>query len=63
MLFCQSIDLVITIDIFYWLLLSKSPLSQSEALLNEGRSAPLECAKHKFNNVSLCPPFFAVGGA
>ena len=58
MLFCQSIDLVITIDTFYWLL-SKSPLSQSETLLNKSR---LECAIHVFNIVSLCPPLFAVGG-
>ena len=55
MLFCQSIDLVITIDTFYWL--SKSPLSQSEALLNKSRSALLECAIHVFNSVSLCSPF------
>ena len=51
MLFCQSIDLVITIDTFYWLLLSKSPLSQSEASLNKSRSALLECAIHNFNGV------------
>ena len=43
MLFCQSIDLVISIDNFYWLLLSKSPLSQSEALLDKSRSTLLEC--------------------
>ena len=34
MLFCQSIDVVITNDTFYWFFLSKSPLSQSEALLD-----------------------------
>ena len=55
MLFCQSIDLVITNDTFYWFLLSKSPLSQSEALLDKSRSALLECAIHVFNSVSLCP--------
>ena len=41
MLFCQSIDLVITMDTFYCLLLSKSSLSQSEALLNKSISALL----------------------
>ena len=56
MLFCQSIDLVITNDTFYWFLLSKSPLSQSEALLDKSRSALLECAIHVFK------PLFAVGG-
>ena len=58
MLFCQSIDLVITNDTFYWFLLSKSPLSQSEALLDKSRSALLECAIHAFHYV----PLFAVGG-
>ena len=29
----QSIDLVITIDTFHWLLLSKSPLNQSESVV------------------------------
>ena len=61
MLFCQSIDLVITNDTFYWFLLSKSPLSQSEALLDKSRSALLECAIHVFNSVSLCPPFCCRG--
>ena len=60
MLFCQSIDLVMNIDTFYWLLLSKSSLSQPEALLDESRSALLECAIHVFNSVSLSP-FFAAG--
>ena len=46
MLFCQSIDLVITIDTFYWLLLSKFLISQSEALLYKSRSALLECARY-----------------
>ena len=59
--FCQSIYLVITIDTFYWLLLSKSSLSQSEVLLDKSRSALLVCAIHVFNTVSLCHPFFAVG--
>ena len=58
MLFCQSVDLVIAIDTFHWLL-SKSPLSQSEALLNKGRFALLECA---INSVSLYPPFCCGGG-
>ena len=62
MLFCQSIDLVITNDTFYWFLLSKSPLGQSEALLDKSRSALLECAIHVFNSVSLCPPFCCRGG-
>ena len=62
MLFCQSIDFVITNDTFYWFFLSKSSLSQSEALLDKSRCALLECAIHAFNSVSLCPPFFAVGG-
>ena len=44
MLFCQSIDVVITNDTFYWFLLSKSPHSQSEALLDKSRSAVLKCA-------------------
>ena len=61
MLFCQSIDVVITNDTFYWFLLSKSPLSQSEALLDKSRLL-LECAIHVFNSVSLCPPLFAIGG-
>ena len=60
--YCQSIDLVITINSFYWVLLSKSPLSQSEALLNKSRCALLECAIHVFNSVSLCPPFLLWGG-
>ena len=54
MLFCQTIDLVITVDTFYWFLLSKSPLNQSEALLNENRSALSGCAIHVFNSVSFC---------
>ena len=53
----QSNDLVITIDTFHWLYLSKSPLNQSEALLNENRSALLECSIDVFNSVSLCAPF------
>ena len=57
MLFCQSIDVVITNDTFYWFLLSKFPLSQSEASLDKSRSRLLECAIHVFNSVSLCPPF------
>ena len=44
MLFCQSIDVVITNDTFYWFLLSISPLSQSEAMLDKSRSALLEYA-------------------
>ena len=40
----NSIDPIITNDTFYWFLLSKSPLSQSEALLDKSRSALLECA-------------------
>ena len=59
MLFCQSIDLVITNDTFYWFVLSKSPLSQSEALLDKSRSALLECAIHVLNKRV---PLFAVGG-
>ena len=62
MLFCQSIDLVITNDTFYWFLLSKSPLSQSEALLDKSRSALLECAIHVFNKRFTMSPLFAVGG-
>ena len=50
----QSIDLVITNDTLYWFLLSKSPLSQSEALLDKSRSALLECAIHVFNSVCVC---------
>ena len=61
MLFCQSIDLVITNDTFYWFLLSKSLLSRSEALLDKSISALLECAIHVFNSVSLCPPFLLLG--
>ena len=61
MLFCQSIDLVITNDTFYLLLLSKSPLSQSEALLEKSGSALLECAIHVFNSGSPCPPFLLWG--
>ena len=64
MLFCQSTYLVITNDTFHWFLLSKFPLSQSEALLDlldESRSALLECAIHVFNSVSLCPPFCCRG--
>ena len=61
MLFCQSIDLVITNDTFYWFL-SKSPLSQSEALLDKSRSALLECAIHVFNKRFTMSPLFAVGG-
>ena len=53
-LFSQSIDLVITNDTFYWLLLLKSPLSQSEALLDKSWSALLECA---INSVYYVPPF------
>ena len=44
MLFCQSIDVVITNDTFNWFLLSISPLSQSEALLDKNRSAQLDSA-------------------
>ena len=62
MLFCQSIDLVITNDTFYWFLLSKSPLSQSEALLDKSRSALLECAIHVYNKRLTMSPLFAVGG-
>ena len=61
MLFCQSIDAVITNDTFTWFLLSKSPLSQSEALLDKRRSALLECTIHVFNIVSLCLPFLLWG--
>ena len=50
----QSIDLVIFNDTLYWFLLSKSPLSQSEALLDKSRSALLECAIHVFNSVCVC---------
>ena len=57
LLFCQSIDVVITNDTFNWFLLLKSPLSQSEASLDKSRSVLLECAIHVFNSVSLCPPF------
>ena len=58
MLFCQSIDVIITNDTFYWFLLSKSPLSQSEALLDKIRSALLECAIHVFNKrFTMSPPF------
>ena len=62
MLFCQSIDVVITNDTFYWFFLSKSPLSHSKALLDKNRSALLECAIHAFNSVSQNSPLFAVGG-
>ena len=61
MIFCESIDLVTTNDTFYWFLISKSPPSQSEALLHKSRSALLERAIHVFNSFSLCP-LFAVGG-
>ena len=64
MLFCQSIDVVITNDTFNWFLLSISPLSQSEALLYKNRFALfalLECALHVFNSVSLCLPFLLWG--
>ena len=57
MLFCQSIDVVITNDTFYWLLLLKSPLSQSEALLDKSRSAPLECAIHVLIAFHYAPLF------
>ena len=60
--FSQSIDLVITNDTFYWFLLSKSMLSQSEALLDKSRSALLECALHVFNERFTMSPLFAVGG-
>ena len=62
MLFCQSLDVVITNDTFYWFLLSKSPLSQSESLLDTSRSTLLECAIHVVNSVSLRPPFLLYGG-
>ena len=60
MLFCQSIDVVITNDTFIWFLLSISPLSNSEELLDKSIPALLESAIHVFNSVSLCP-LFAVG--
>ena len=53
--------LVVTTDTFYWLL-SKSSLSQSEALLNKSRFALLECAIHVFNTVSQCPSLQQKGG-
>ena len=62
LLFCQSVDLVITNDTFYWFSLSKSPLSQSEALLDKSRSALLECAIHVFNKRFTMSTLFDVGG-
>ena len=58
----RSTDLGITIDTFYWLLLSNSSLSQSEALLNKSRFALLECAIHVFISVSQCPSLQQKGG-
>ena len=62
MLFCQSIDVVITNDTFHWFLLSKSPFSQSEALLDKSRCALLECAIHVFKKRFTMSPLFAEGG-
>ena len=51
--FCQSIDLVRTNDTFYWLISSKSPLSQSEAL------SKIACEEHVKEASSLIQSFFS----
>ena len=57
-------DLFIYIKTFYWLLLSKSPLSQSEALIYKRRSALLELVLdfiHVFESRHFVSPFCYTG--